>query len=85
MRVLLFILMQVAVLVVVGIVGSIIMALLGIRITPGAYGGLFVMCAIFGCVGSMISLFMSKSMRRKSPSRPSLWSWISAMRMIFSW
>ncbi len=62
MRVLLFILMQVAVLVVVGIVGSIIMALLGIRITPGAYGGLFVMCAIFGCVGSMISLFMSKSM-----------------------
>lgn len=62
MRVLLFIAMQVAVLVVVGIVGSIIMALLGIRISPGAYGGLFVMCAIFGCVGSMISLFMSKSM-----------------------
>lgn len=62
MRVLLFIAMQVAVLVVVGIVGSIIMALLGIRISPGAYGGLFIMCAIFGCVGSMISLFMSKTM-----------------------
>ena len=62
MRVLLFIAMQVAVLVVVGIVGSIIMALLGIRISPSAYGGLFIMCAIFGCVGSMISLFMSKTM-----------------------
>ena len=62
MRVLLFIAMQVAILLVVGVVGSIIMALLGIRISPGAYGGLFVMCAIFGCVGSMISLFMSKSM-----------------------
>ena len=62
MRVLLFIAMQVAVLVVVGVVGSIIMALLGIRISPGAYGGLFIMCAIFGCVGSMISLFMSKTM-----------------------
>ena len=43
MRVLLFIAMQVAILLVVGVVGSIIMALLGIR-------------------GSMISLFMSKSM-----------------------
>lgn len=62
MRVLLFIAMQVAVLVVVGIVGSIIMALLGIRISPTQYGGLFIMCAIFGCVGSMISLFMSKTM-----------------------
>ena len=62
MRVLLFIAMQVAILLVVGVVGSIIMALLGIRISPSAYGGLFVMCAIFGCVGSMISLFMSKSM-----------------------
>ena len=62
MRVLLFIAMQVAILLVVGVVGSIIMAILGIRISPGAYGGLFVMCAIFGCVGSMISLFMSKSM-----------------------
>lgn len=62
MRVLLFIAMQIAVLVVVGIVGSILMAVFGIRISPGAYGGLFVMCAIFGCVGSMISLFMSKTM-----------------------
>ena len=62
MGIILYILMQVAVLVVVGIVGSIIMAVLGIRISPQAYGGLFVMCAIFGCVGSIISLFLSKSM-----------------------
>ncbi|MCK0513491.1 protease HtpX [Anaerobiospirillum sp. NML120448] len=62
MRILLFIAMQVAVLVVVGIVGSILMAVFGIKLSPGAYSGLFVMCAIFGCVGSMISLFMSKTM-----------------------
>lgn len=62
MRVLLFIAMQVAILVVVGVVGSILMAIFGIKINPQAYGGLFIMCAIFGCVGSMISLFMSKSM-----------------------
>lgn len=66
MRVLLFIAMQVAVLVVVGIVGSIIMAVLGIRISPSNYAGLFVMCAIFGCVGSMISLFSSKSMCKRA-------------------
>ena len=62
MRVLLFIAMQVAILLVVGVVGSIIMALLGIRISPGAYGGLCVVCAIFGCVGFLISLFLSKSL-----------------------
>lgn len=64
MRILLFIAMQIAVLVVVGIVGSILMAIFGIKISPGAYSGLFVMCAIFGCVGSMISLFMSKTMAK---------------------
>lgn len=62
MRVLLFIAMQVAVLVVVGIVGSILMSLFGIRMSSGSYIGLFVMCAVMGCVGSMISLFMSKTM-----------------------
>lgn len=62
MRILLFVAMQVAVLVVVGIVSSILMAVFGIKIKPGAYAGLFIMCAIMGCVGSMISLFMSKTM-----------------------
>ncbi len=66
MRVLLFILMQAAVLVVVGVVGSILMSLLGIRLSPGNYAGLFVMCAIFGSVGSIVSLFMSKSMCKRA-------------------
>lgn len=66
MRILLFIAMQVAVLLVVGIVGSILMSLFGIRLSPGSYTGLFVMCAIFGCVGSIVSLFMSKSMCKAS-------------------
>ncbi len=66
MRVLLFVLMQAAVLLVVGVVGSIIMSLLGIRLTPGNYIGLFVMCAIFGTVGSIISLFMSKAMCKRA-------------------
>lgn len=62
MRLLMFILMQVAVLVVVGIVGSILMAIFGIRINTSSYLSLFVICAVMGCVGSIISLFMSKSM-----------------------
>ncbi len=62
LRVLLFLLMQVAVLVVVSIVGSILMSLFGIRLGGGSYTGLLVMCAIYGFVGSFISLFMSKTM-----------------------
>lgn len=62
MRLIMFILMQVAVLVVVGIVGSILMAVFGIRINTSSYLSLFVICAIMGCVGSIISLFLSKSM-----------------------
>ncbi len=66
MRILLFVLMQAAVLVTVGIVGSILMALFGIRIGGGGYAGIFAMCAIFGCAGSLISLFMSKMMVKKA-------------------
>lgn len=62
MRLLMFILMQVAVLLVVGIVGSILMAVFGIRINTSSYLSLFMICAVMGCVGSIISLFMSKSM-----------------------
>lgn len=61
-RILLFVAMQLAVLLVVSIVGSIIMSLLGIRLSGGSYTGLLIMCAIYGCVGSVISLFMSKTM-----------------------
>ena len=66
MRILLYVLMQVAVLVVVSIVGSIILSLFGISLSGSSYTGLLVMCAIFGCVGSLISLFMSKSMCKKA-------------------
>lgn len=62
MRFIMFVLMQVAVLLVVGIVGSILMAVFGIRINTSSYIGLFVVCAVMGCVGSIISLFMSKTM-----------------------
>ena len=66
MRILLYVLMQIAVLVVVSIVGSIILILFGISLSGSSYTGLLVMCAIFGCVGSLISLFMSKSMCKKA-------------------
>ena len=66
MRILLYVLMQIAVLVVVSIVGSIILSLFGISLSGSSYTGLLVMCAIFGCVGSLISLFMSKSMCKKA-------------------
>lgn len=66
MRILLFVLMQIAVLVTVSIVGTILMAVFGIRLSGGGYTGLLVMCAIFGCVGSIISLFMSKFMVKKA-------------------
>lgn len=66
MRILLYILMQIAVLVVVSIVGSIIFSLFGISMSGSSYTGLLVMCAIFGCVGSLISLFMSKSMCKRA-------------------
>ncbi len=66
MRVILYLLMQAAVLVVVSIVGSIVLSLLGIQIDGSSYTGLLVMCALFGCVGSFISLFLSKSMCKKA-------------------
>lgn len=66
MRILLYVLMQIAVLVVVSIVGSIVLSLFGISLSGSSYTGLLVMCAIFGCVGSLISLFMSKSMCKKA-------------------
>lgn len=65
-RIVLFILMQVAVLVTVSVVGSILCAILGINVSSGGYAGLLVMCAIFGSVGSIISLFMSKFMVKKA-------------------
>ncbi|SPT69559.1 Protease HtpX [Anaerobiospirillum thomasii] len=66
MRIMLFILMQLGILVVVGIVGSILMNVFNIRISSGSYTSLLIMCAIYGFVGSFISLFMSKWMCKKA-------------------
>lgn len=66
MRILLFLLMQVAVIVVVGIVSTILMSIFGIRVSSGSYTSILAMCAIFGFVGSFVSLFMSKWMCKKS-------------------
>ncbi|MGN1280723.1 MAG: protease HtpX [Succinivibrio sp.] len=66
MRIVLYIAMQIAVLLLVSIVGSVVLNLLGIHVDPSSYGSLLIMCAIFGCVGSFVSLFMSKFMCKKA-------------------
>ncbi|MCR5536311.1 MAG: protease HtpX [Succinivibrio sp.] len=66
MRIVLFIGMQIAVLLVVSIVGGIILNVLGIQLDEMSMLGLLATCAIYGCVGSTISLFMSKSMCKRS-------------------
>lgn len=66
MRILLFLGMQVAILLVVSIVGSILASLFGIRLNGGSMVGLLVMCAVWGFAGSLISLFMSKWMVKRA-------------------
>lgn len=66
MRILLFVLMQLAVLVLVSIVGSLLMTLFGVRLSSSSYSGLLIMCALMGFVGSFISLFMSKWMAKRA-------------------
>ena len=66
MRIGLFLLTNLAVLVVVGI----ILSVLGVGSTHGSgglnYTNLLVICFVFGMVGSMISLFMSKFIAKKT-------------------
>ncbi|MGN0915013.1 MAG: protease HtpX [Succinivibrio sp.] len=66
MRIILFAAMQAAVLILVSIIGSILLNLFGIHIDGSSYTSLLLMCALFGCVGSVISLFMSKFMCKKA-------------------
>lgn len=66
MRILLFIAMQVAVLVLVSIIGSVLLNVFGIHVDGSSYSSLLLMCALFGCVGSIVSLFMSKFMCKKA-------------------
>ena len=70
MRIGLFLLTNLAVLVVFGIVFSILSAFFGLGSVHGAgginFGSLALMCIIYGMVGSMISLLLSKWMAKKS-------------------
>jgi heat shock protein HtpX len=65
-RIGLFVLTNLAVMVVLGITVSIVQTVFGINITgaTGGLGGLLVFCAIFGFGGAFISLLMSKSMAK---------------------
>lgn len=70
MRIGLFILTNLAVVIVVGIVFSILSKVFGLGSVHGAGGlnyiSLAVMCLCYGMIGSMISLFLSKWMAKKS-------------------
>lgn len=70
MRIALFLLTNLAVMVVATIVISILFKVFGIGGVHGAgglnYVGLAVMCGVYGMIGSMISLFLSKWMAKKS-------------------
>ena len=66
LRIGLFLLTNIAVMVVFTIVMNIIAPMLGIRLGSGGMAGLMVMCFMYGMIGSMISLFMSKWMAKKS-------------------
>jgi heat shock protein HtpX len=63
-RVFLFLLTNLAVMLVLGIVLSIVMSVLGI--SHRSLGGILVISTVFGFGGSFISLFMSKWMAKKS-------------------
>lgn len=69
-RIGLFLLTNLAVLVVFGIVFSILSAFFGLGSVHGAgginFGSLAVMCAVYGMVGSMVSLLLSKWMAKRS-------------------
>ena len=73
MRIGLFLLTNLAVLVVFGIVFSILSAFFGLGSVHGAgginFGSLAVMCAVYGMVGSMVSLLLSKWMAKRSTGK----------------
>lgn len=62
MRIFLFILMQVALLLIVGVIGSFIFSLLGLSPEDQNISVLLLSSALFGFTGSLISLFLSKTM-----------------------
>ena len=66
MRIGLFLLTNLAVMIVCGIIMNIVAPMLGIHLGRGGTTGLLVMCFIWGMVGSLISLFMSKWLAKRS-------------------
>lgn len=66
LRIGLFLLTNLAVMVVFGIVINIIAPMMGIRLGGGGTTGLLVMCFVWGMVGSVVSLFMSKWLAKRS-------------------
>lgn len=66
MRIGLFLLTNIAVMVICGIVMNIIAPMLGIRLGGGGTTGLLVMCFMWGMVGSLFSLFISKWAAKRS-------------------
>ncbi len=63
-RVVLFLLTNLAVMLVLGVVLSVLMSVLGI--SSRSYGGIMLIALVFGFGGSFISLFMSKWIAKKS-------------------
>lgn len=65
LRIGLFLLTNIAVMVVFGIIMTVVAPMLGIR-TGSGLTGLMIMCFVYGMVGSMVSLFLSKWLAKKS-------------------
>lgn len=67
LRIGLFLLTNLAVMVVAGIAIGILSALFGVRAgLGGGYVGLLILCGVYGMVGSLVSLFLSKWLAKKS-------------------
>ncbi|ELA08093.1 peptidase M48, Ste24p [Moraxella macacae 0408225] len=66
LRIGLFLLTNIAVMVVFGIVMMILSQVFGIHVGHGNMTGLMVMCFMYGMIGSLVSLFLSKWMAKRS-------------------
>ncbi|MFW2177938.1 MULTISPECIES: protease HtpX [unclassified Moraxella] len=66
LRIGLFLLTNLAVMVVFGIIMNIIAPMLGLNLRGGGMTGLLIMCFAYGMIGSFISLFMSKWLAKRS-------------------
>ena len=66
LRIGLFLLTNIAVMVVFAVVINILAPLLGFQLTGGSLTGLLVMCFMYGMIGSLISLLLSKWLAKRS-------------------